>query len=146
MVGIPSSSSQPFISVLFQLPLLLDSICSLSLYCQVTAQALSTLLPTRSLIPQLWLQLSLVDKILGIMNAFVSTLFIFACTVASTNGFNFNGRTNINSKSSLQMNDVRKTENKRDRSLAGILGTRNEETFDHVSASSGHQHLKLPSQ
>jgi hypothetical protein len=41
---------------------------------------------------------------------------------------------------------VRKTENKRDRSLAGILGTGNEKTFDQASASSGHQHLKLPSQ
>ena len=45
-----------------------------------------------------------------------------ACIFDQINGFNFNGRVNFNSKSSLQMNDVRKTENKRDRSLAGILG------------------------
>ena len=56
------------------------------------------------------------------MFASTKVYFLFALVLAYTNGFHFNGRTNFNIKSSLQMNDVRKTENKRDKSLAGILG------------------------
>ena len=56
------------------------------------------------------------------MFASTKVYFLFALVLACTNGFHFNGRTNFNIKSSLQMNDVRKTENKRDKSLAGILG------------------------
>jgi hypothetical protein len=43
------------------------------------------------------------------------------------------------------MNDVRKTENKRDRSLAGILGTGIEKMLHDELSSPDHQHLKLPS-
>lgn len=56
------------------------------------------------------------------MFASTKVYFLFALVLAYANGFHFNGRTNFNIKSSLQMNDVRKTENKRDKSLAGILG------------------------
>ena len=56
------------------------------------------------------------------MHSAAGVFALCVCMLAHINGFSFCGRTNFNSKSSLQMNDIRKTENKRDRSLAGILG------------------------
>ena len=55
------------------------------------------------------------------MYSSVTVFAVCLCIVAQVTGFSFSGRSSFNAKSSLQMNDVRKTENKRDRSLAGIL-------------------------
>lgn len=75
-----------------------------------------------------------------------NVLAVGVCLFSQVNGFSLSGRASFDTKSSLQMNDIRKTENKRDRSLAGILGVNSSAIYDRENWSyikkTSHRKLK----